>query len=397
MEKYILGLDVGTNSIGSAIVRCDGNKQPVGLIALHNRIFQEMVEADTRVPKNKKRREKRGARKLVRRYKMRRTKLVQLLSENKMLPDSMQDMKNWEGVLNGIGDPFLLRAKGANEPLSPYEFGRALMHLLRRRGYRSNRGAKYIELIKHPKVVEFSQAELQDNDEIEGEDKAKADDRRKVLRGISRLYEAMKANNCITLGQFIYKTSSERNHEPRRITKLTLNDTTLYANRKLYEDEFNFLWDKQNQFLSLSDGIKASIHDAIFSQRPMKIQKNLVGKCSLEIRKPRAAKVTLEAQEFRMLQEINDLKIKLPYTPFSPLTPEQRATLLNAIDNIKNLNEKGQLPWADVKKVLDLDKKAKFNLQETSKNGLSGNRTNLVCRHINYKLYIVDNFNYIAP
>jgi hypothetical protein len=51
-----------TNSIGSAIVRCDGNKQPVGLIALHNRIFQEMVEADTRVPKNKKRREKRGAR-----------------------------------------------------------------------------------------------------------------------------------------------------------------------------------------------------------------------------------------------------------------------------------------------------------------------------------------------
>lgn len=376
MEKFILGLDMGTNSIGSAIVRCDDNKNPIGLIALHNRIFQEMVEADTRVPKNKKRREKRGARKLVRRYKLRRTNLIQMLVKNGMLPENMPE-KGREMVFNSMGDPFSLRAKGLDEPLTPHQFGRVLMHLLKRRGYRSNRGAKYIELMKHPKVVELSKSELQDGDEVEGKDKVKADDRKKVLAGISQLHEAMKESNCITLGQFIYKTCSERNHEPRRITKLTFNDITLYADRKLYEDELNLLWDKQKQFLPLSDGFKAQIFDAIFSQRPMKIQKNLVGKCSFELSRKRAARALLEAQEFRMLQEINDLLVKLPYTPFVPLTQEQRTILLPALDDINNLNDKGQLTWANVKKVLGLDKKAKFNLQETSKNGLSGNRTNL--------------------
>lgn len=378
MEKYILGLDVGTTSIGSAIVRCNDNKKPIGLIALHNRIFQEMVEADTRVPKNKKRREKRGARKLVRRYKLRRAKLIQLLIENKMLPDSMRDMGNWESVLNGIGDPFLLRAKGINEPLSPHEFGRVLMHLLRRRGYRSNRGAKYIELMKHPKVVELSKPEKEGDDKIDGENKDKADEFKLVSNGIEQLKKEMKIKNCKTLGKFIYMVSQEFKHEPLRITKLKMNGITMYANRKMYAEEFNALWDKQKQFLPLSDGLKASIHDAIFTQRPMKIQKNRVGKCSLDIHKPRAAKAMLESQEFRMLQEINDLKVKLPYTPFIFLTQEQRTKLLSAIDNLNNLNEKGQLTWADVKKVLGLDKKAKFNLQETSKNGLSGNRTNLI-------------------
>lgn len=377
MEKYILGLDMGTNSIGSAIVRCGDNKNPIGLIALHNRIFQEMVEADTRVPKNKKRREKRGARKLVRRYKLRRAKLIQLLIENRLLPDSMLDMKNWESILNGIGEPFTLRAKGINEPLSPHQFGRVLLHLLKRRGYRSNREAKYIDLMKHPKVIELHKSELQD-DETEGEDKDKINERKIVLAGIQQLDNAIGESNCRTLGEFICKTSCEDKHEPRRITRLKFNDITLYANRKHYEVEFNALLDKQKNFLPLHDGLKAQIYDAIFAQRPMKIQKNLVGKCSFEIRKPRAAKAMLESQEFRMLQEINDLRIELPREQSKPLTPEQHQILVNALNDPDKSNDKGQLTWAVVKEELGVDKRAKFNLQETSKKGISGNRTNLV-------------------
>ncbi|HHT9126823.1 MAG TPA: hypothetical protein ACFYD6_13560 [Candidatus Brocadiia bacterium] len=84
MENFTLGLDIGTNSVGWAIVECDDNKKPTRLIDLNARIFQEMVEGPEykRVPKNKNRREKRGARRLTSRYKERRTKLVKLLIEN---------------------------------------------------------------------------------------------------------------------------------------------------------------------------------------------------------------------------------------------------------------------------------------------------------------------------
>lgn len=388
MEKFILGLDMGTNSIGSAIVRCDDNKNPIGLIALHNRIFQEMVEADTRVPKNKKRREKRGARKLVRRYKLRRTNLIQLLVKNGMLPENMPE-KGREMVFNSMGDPFSLRAKGLDEPITPHQFGRVLMHLLKRRGYRSNRGAKYIDLMKHPKVVDLHKSELQDNGEGEGENKEKIDERKIVLAGISQLHKAIEESNSRTLGEFIFKASPMRHHrdgeeqrEPRRITKLKFNGIILFADRKLYEDEFNALWSKQKEFLSLTDGLKAQIYDAIFAQRPMKIQKNLVGKCSFEIRKPRAAKAMLESQEFRMLQEINDMRIELPREQSKPLAPEWRQILVNALNNPYKLNDKGQLTWAVVKEELRIDKRAKFNLQETSKNGLSDNRTNLALSKI---------------
>jgi CRISPR-associated endonuclease Csn1 len=180
----------------------------------------------------------------------------------------------------------------------------------------------------------------------------------------------------------MYKTSIERKHEPRRITKLKINYITLYADRKMYEDEFNVLWDKQKDFLPLTDGFKTQVYEAIFFQRPMKVQKNLVGKCNFEPNRKRAARALLEAQEFRMLQEINDLKVKLPYAPFILLEQEQRQKLLDALNNPDNLNERGQLTWAEVKKALGLDKKAKFNLQETSKDGISGNRTNLALSKI---------------
>ncbi|MBI2559764.1 MAG: type II CRISPR RNA-guided endonuclease Cas9 [Planctomycetes bacterium] len=377
MENFTLGLDIGTNSVGWAIVECDDNKKPTRLIDLNARIFQEMVEGPEykRVPKNKNRREKRGARRLTSRYKERRTKLVKLLIENGMLPKSMENMEDWKKTFNSIGEPFSLRAKGLDEPLTPHQFGRVLMHLLRRRGYRSNRGAKYIDLMKHPEVVKLSKPELEDDDTSDDEDKKKVDERKKVLMGISQLQKEME--KCQTLGEFIYKTCRNQNHEPRRITQLEFNDITLYANRKMYEDEFNALWDKQKNYLPLTDVLKVQIHEAILFQRPLQIQKNLVGKCSFEQSRKRAAKALLEAQEFRMLQELNDLNVTLPNDTPNSLTQEQRNKLVEELNNPEKLNDKGLLTWSEVKNLLGLGKKVKFNLQETAKNGLSGNKTNL--------------------
>ena len=96
-SDYILGLDLGVNSVGWAVVDCadrpiaeSGSERrflPTGLRALNARIFQEMVDAKTRVPKNQKRRQMRGMRRSAAQAKRLRRRLIRQLAENKMLPD----------------------------------------------------------------------------------------------------------------------------------------------------------------------------------------------------------------------------------------------------------------------------------------------------------------------
>jgi len=82
---WILGLDLGSNSIGWAVIKCEvefddkrvhPRLHPQVLHSLNARIFQEMVSADKRIPKNVKRREKRGARNRLGYYKKRRRALA---------------------------------------------------------------------------------------------------------------------------------------------------------------------------------------------------------------------------------------------------------------------------------------------------------------------------------
>lgn len=48
VENFILGLDLGTNSIGWAIIGCDENANPSRLIDANSRIFLSMMEADAK-------------------------------------------------------------------------------------------------------------------------------------------------------------------------------------------------------------------------------------------------------------------------------------------------------------------------------------------------------------
>jgi len=65
MSKKILGLDLGTNSIGWALFEGNEQKKPVKLIDLGVRIFQRAVEDKTPTPKNHARRNARMARRII--------------------------------------------------------------------------------------------------------------------------------------------------------------------------------------------------------------------------------------------------------------------------------------------------------------------------------------------
>jgi CRISPR/Cas system Type II protein with McrA/HNH and RuvC-like nuclease domain len=93
--KKILGLDLGTNSIGWALVELDENDKPCKIKGLGSRIIPmgaelskfEQGQAQT---KNANRRIARGLRKLNKRYKQRRNKLIYALQQLNMLPDQIQ-------------------------------------------------------------------------------------------------------------------------------------------------------------------------------------------------------------------------------------------------------------------------------------------------------------------
>jgi CRISPR/Cas system Type II protein with McrA/HNH and RuvC-like nuclease domain len=81
MGKKILGLDLGTNSIGWAVVSINEDGAPQGIEGMGSRIIpmgQELskFEQGQAQTKNANRRIDRGMRKLNKRYKQRRNKLI---------------------------------------------------------------------------------------------------------------------------------------------------------------------------------------------------------------------------------------------------------------------------------------------------------------------------------
>ena len=403
---YILGLDVGSNSVGWAIVDCkieEGDHKgiyagynPVSLRALNSRIFLEMVEAKTKAPKNQKRRTARGARNRRSYYKQRRKNLVRILMDKGLLPDDYR--KDPERILNQIDrrygerkvgklwsktwsvsekthcSPYAMRNFALEEKLEPFEFGRLLLHLQRRRGYFSNRGAKYIDLIKYLSL---------DSPE---DDKASmnADEKKEagvVLKAIDKLSEKLGRR---TLGQFIWQESQRNQESPHRITLSEFEESRVHqgetsikniqfrAKREMYEEEFDAIWEKQSTFHEISKEEEKSIREAIFHQRPLQLQKNTVGNCNIYPHKKRSALMRLEFQEFRALQVINNLKIE-----GTPLDTGQRKRLLDATNNPDALNRSGRIPWKKVTKILEVGHQ-KLNYEsndELGKTGLIGNKT----------------------
>lgn len=168
----ILGLDLGTNSIGWAIVDKDGNE--FSLVDKGVRIFSEGVniEAKTNSESSKaaKRTEYRSARKLKYRRKIRKINLLKVLSDNNLCPKLSEEELNdwrykkiypqndefrfWLSTDNQENEddrkkqnenPYSFRFKAATEVLNldskvdRYILGRAFYHIAQRRGFLSNR------------------------------------------------------------------------------------------------------------------------------------------------------------------------------------------------------------------------------------------------------------------
>ena len=360
-KQKILGLDLGTNSIGWALLEANNNK-PSRIIDLGSRIFIKAVEEKTPTPKNVKRRDARLARRVIQRRARRKQKMLNYLVKLSLLPQELQGHTQPEIILNSLGDPYQLRAKGLDYPLLPHEIGRVLFHLVQRRGFLSNRKTLLGDMVDDPDVLE-TLAELENKEDYASERTA---EETAFKKDISELRGIIQQAGCRTLGEYL---ASLDHHDCKR--NRAREGGHLRTDRQMYRDELGLIWQQQKKYHDvLTDGVKEQIEHIIFYQRPLKLRSDRIGKCSLEPRRNRAKIARLECQRFRYLQDINHLKYFDPYKEewISP-NQEERKKLINLLENKANPTFK-----TDVRNILGLDRKTEFNLDNDNKK-LKGNIT----------------------
>jgi CRISPR-associated endonuclease Csn1 len=143
-SKKVLGLDLGTTSIGWALVneRENGESQ---IIKLGVRVNPLTVDEKTDFEKGKPlstnadRTLKRGARRNLQRFKQRRSNLIKILTEaNIIRPDS----NLCEVGKNTTFQTLNLRARAASDKIDLEDFAKVLLTINKKRGYKSSRKSK---------------------------------------------------------------------------------------------------------------------------------------------------------------------------------------------------------------------------------------------------------------
>lgn len=307
MEK-ILGIDTGTNSLGWAIVKREAGEYQ--LMEKGVNIFQEGVKIEKGIESSKaaERTGHRATRVRYYRIKLRKIRLLRILSDNHLCPPlSSADLSawrlkkeypknelfmDWQSTDDKSGqNPYAYRHKCLHEKLDlssitdRYILGRAFYHMIQRRGFLSNR-----------------------------KDQG-GDDTGKVKEGISNLTQEMQDAGFKYLGDYFYSLYNKGEKIRKHYT----------ARNEHYLAEFKAICKMQN----LDEDLARKIGKAIFDQRPLKSQKGQVGKCVFEKNKTKCPSSHPLYEEFRMLSFINNIKIQTPNDDaMRPLNMEERTKIM---------------------------------------------------------------------
>jgi CRISPR-associated endonuclease Csn1 len=330
--KYKLGIDLGSTSLGWAVVDLDDKGNITGLRDLGVRIFPDGRNAKSHTPVNVERRNARTMRRQTDRTKQRIEKVISILRANGMNPDQNKN-------------PYELRVSALDKKISPEELGRAIEHLAVRRGYKSNRK------------------------DTSGEGGGKLKNAMEKAKQVLGKYR--------TLGEYILRErGNARFNDVYDATGKVIENSVL-PTRELYIDEFNKICDSQE----LNGELRKKLYDAIFFQRPMKPQ--YVGHCRFETGQPRAYKYNPIFQKFRVLETLNQLMIAKDGKPEN-LTQQQREIILNILLNtFDGVNKKGKIGLATLRKKIGLGKNdGRFNLETENRTEIDADRVSSAMREI---------------
>ena len=323
--NYILGLDIGIASVGWAMVEIDEEENPIRLIDLGVRVFERAEVPKTGDSLAAARRLARSVRRLTRRRAHRLLRARRLLKREGVLQAADFDENGLIKSLPNI--PWQLRAAALDRKLTPLEWSAVLLHLIKHRGYLSQR-----------------------KNEGETADKELG----ALLKGVADNAHALQTGDFRTPAELaLNKFEKESGH-----IRNQRGDYSHTFSRKDLQAELNLLFEKQKEFGNphVSDGLKEGIETLLMTQRPAlsgdAVQK-MLGHCTFEPAEPKAAKNTYTAERFIWLTKLNNLRI-LEQGSERPLTATERATLMD------EPYRKSKLTYAQARKLLGLEDTAFF-------------------------------------
>ena len=329
MVERILGLDIGIASVGWAVINYD-KELTIKDDFSNNQIIKSGVRIFT-IAENPKtgeslalpRRLARGARRTIKR-KTKRLKAIKLLSI-KYLNLTKDDLfSKEESIFNAKDrrDVWQLRDKALKRKLTNIELSRVLVHIAKRRGYKSNR-----------KVDELGNTEG-----------------KKVLSAIENNKALL--DNYLTIGQAIYQSTKES-----RVRRNKKDDYNHSISRDMLEKEINLIFKKQKLFDNeyINDNFKKEYIYLFLEQRDFASVDKMVGTCTLEGKKEkRAAKATYSAEKFVTLTKLINTKI---------VNNEDKERSFNEQELNKLLllcKQKENPTYLNIKETIELDEKSYF-------------------------------------
>lgn len=361
MNNTILGLDLGTNSIGWALVEVDAENMPIKVLGMGSRIIplntddKDEFSKGKSISKNRERTTMRTQRKGYDRKQLRKAELKQILLQHNIYPDD--DMIHLDSI-----DLWKLRNDAADETqsISPQQLGRILYMLNQKRGYKSARSD--------------SNQDAKDT---------------KYVEEVKSRYAELKITDQ-TIGQYFYHelANAKTNNQYFKVKE------KVYP-REAYIEEFDRIMNIQkskHNFLTdeLINDIKEKV---IFYQRKLKSQKSLVSICELErfpvkyydketkeqkttITGPKVApKSSPLAQLCKIWETVNNISFKIKNPPDSKYKwsdAELNLEEKKAVVNYLHTHEK--LTYKEFLKIIKKEEGEVFCNSQIKK-GLQGNLT----------------------
>ena len=327
-KKYSLGLDIGTSSIGWAVLDLDKER----IHDLGVRIFERPEDPQNGDSLAKPRRDARSARRRLKRRRQRLNHLKQFfIDQNILTKDQVEEVLDYRSDFNKL-DVYELRAKALTEELSPEELLKVLYQIAKRRGFKSNR-----------KVIEESDKEGG-----------------RVTSALKANEKFLADNNYTTVGDALSRdekfaphkrnkrddyTNSFARDDFLRELEFIIKNQRKYALKNIPEQAINEL------IYGIDDGQATNV-SAIMYQRPFmtrELIEKMVGNCTFEKDEKRAPKASYSFEVFRLASDLSHL-VFIPRDTSKRqakrenleirLSPEQISKVIDLTKNQKSLTYK---------------------------------------------------------
>lgn len=372
MEK-ILGIDLGTGSIGISLRNPNiSDELKEQLEYFSSDIFQAGVGKDKTGEYSlaAERTKHRQSRRLKETRRRRLWATLQLLIDHGLCPMAQSSLEQWKTYdktknlfrrypiddnafdawikmdFNHDGkpdytSPYQLRRELSTKQLdfsvieNKFKLGRALYHIAQRRGFKSSKGET------------ISSQETESKESVDFSEKDIALEMKKSETKLSKdLCSYMEEHHLHTVGEAFAKLEDEG---------IRVRNSRYTAIRTQYEEEIRYIFEFQNDLDIQSDLYKRLTSKkkdigTIFYKKPLRSQKWLVGKCTLETKKTRCPISHPEYERFRAFCFLNNIRYRKDIlSDWMPLSLDVKQSLY---DSLFTKRVKSDFPFKEIREKL---------------------------------------------